>query len=251
VNHKIYAGWVRHRRYAPRKHQFRYGMFLLSLDIDDLQHNSREGFWFGVNKPALLSFLHKDYLDGKGKLSRHKVWDRVASLGGQWHGGKVYLLGQMRCLGVYFSPVNFYYCHDQSGKLRYLLAEVSNTPWNERHCYLVNAEVPEVIEKEFHVSPFMDEDMDYHWRFTPLNPRLYLHIENHLDDDNALQVKKLFDATLVMNEQPFTRGNLIKNVLRIPSMTIKTMVGIHWEALKLFAKRIPYIPYVSHQKETI
>jgi len=243
VNSAIYSGWVRHRRYSPKRHEFNYKLFLLSLDLDELESGLSFGPWLRVEKPAILSFRHKDYLDGEGKLTKQKVWDKVVSLGGENFAGKVVLLGQLRCFGVYFSPVNFYYCHDKTGEFQYLLAEVSNTPWNERHCYLVDARQNVIMDKAFHVSPFMNEDMKYRWRFTPLNQTLYLNI------DNMLETEKLFDATFSMQREPLSSKALIKNLLRVPAMTISTVLGIHWEAIKLYVKGIPYVPYVKKKKE--
>ena len=243
MNSAIYSGWVRHRRYSPKSHEFNYKLFLLSLDLDELDEDLSFGPWFRVEKRAILSFRHKDYLDGEGKLTKQKVWDKVVSLGGEEHGGRVVLLGQLRCFGLYFSPVNFYYCHDKDGEFKYLLAEVSNTPWNERHCYLVDARQNVVMDKEFHVSPFMNEDMQYHWRFTPLNQTLYLNI------DNVRESEKLFDATFSMQREALSSKALIKNLLRVPAMTISTVVGIHWQAVKLFVKGIKYVPYVKKKRE--
>ena len=241
----IYSGHVRHRRYGEKSNAFKYSMFLTALDLDELNQGFSIGRWFAVEKWAVLSFRHSDYLDGEGKLTRQKVWDKVMSLGGENLDGKVTLLGQLRCFGIYFSPVNFYYCHDQAGELAYLVAEVSNTPWNERHCYLVEHKQNTVTDKTFHVSPFMNEDMAYHWRFTPLNPRLYLNIDNV-----APGGKTLFDATIVMDRQTFTRGNLIKQLIKIPAMTVKTMLGIYWQAAKIYLKGIPYVPYTKKSKES-
>ena len=239
----IYSGQVRHRRYGEKQNAFQYSMFLTALDLDELNEGFSIGRWFAVDKWAVLSFRHSDYLDGEGHLTRQKVWEKVVSLGGENHSGKVTLLGQLRCFGFYFSLVNFYYCHDEAGELRYLLAEVSNTPWNERHCYLVPHKQNTMTDKTFHVSPFMNEEMAYRWRFTALNPRLYLNIDNIENDGN-----KLFDATIWMDQKAFTRRNVIKQLIRIPAMTVKTMLGIYWQALKITLKGIPYVPYTKKEQ---
>jgi DUF1365 family protein len=246
MNSAIYTGWVRHRRYQPKVNNFKYDLFLLSLDLDELNAGIKFSRLFAIEQWAILSFRHKDYLGGEGKLTRDKVWGVVKGLGGEDYHGRVTMLGQLRCFGLYFSPVNFYYCHDDAGELQYLLAEVSNTPWGERHCYLVEPKQNTLTDKVFHVSPFMDEEMHYRWRFTPLNPQLYLNIDNLNDDDD-----KLFDATIVMKQQELTAKNLVKNLIRIPAMTLKTVLGIHWEAVKLYLKGVPYVPYVKKQKEMI
>ncbi len=242
MNSALYAGSVGHCRYQPCLHRFRYRIFLLALDLDELD-SLDFGIWFKVGKRALLSFRPSDYLHCDAQLTRDHVWQQVAALGGEIHQGKVFFLGQVRCLGVYFSPVNFYYCHDIAGTLRYLLAEVSNTPWNERHYYLIDAEEQANCAKAFHVSPFMDLQMDYHWRFSALLEKLHLHIENHTP------AGKLFDATLVLNKQPLNKTSLARNLAQIPAMTLKTVVTIYWQALKLYLKKVPYIPKTTQSQE--
>ena len=122
----IWQGSVRHRRFAPRNHAFSYGLFMLGLDLDELPSLS-QGRWFGVERAGLLSFHRNDYLKGSEGSLKLAVWDKVTALGGDAEpGGRVLLLGNVRCLGFYFSPVNFYFCYREE-EARYLLAEVSNT----------------------------------------------------------------------------------------------------------------------------
>ncbi|MGL5225080.1 MAG: DUF1365 domain-containing protein, partial [Aeromonas sp.] len=151
----IWQGSVRHRRFAPRPHAFSYSLFMLGLDLDELGALN-QGPWFGVERAGLLSFYRDDYLKGSEGSLKQAVWDKVselkesAALGSEpgfepssepspepESEGQVLLLGNVRCFGFYFSPVNFYFC-DQQGAARYVLAEVSNTPWNERHYYLLD-----------------------------------------------------------------------------------------------------------------
>lgn len=230
----IYTGVVRHRRFAVAHHEFSYKMFLLALDLDELSQLQTVSPWFKVNRFAPLSFRCSDYLTGKNSLTRHDVWQKVAELGGNDLAGKVLFVGQMRCFGIYFSPINTYYCYNANGELIYLLAEVSNTPWNQRHYYLIDIENKPVSNKDFHVSPFMDMDMKYHWRIKAPGKQLSLHIENHSDT-------KVFDASLNMQRATFTSDNIRRSILAIPAMTVKTVWGIYWQALKLYLKKVPYI----------
>lgn len=244
LNSCLYSGEVGHFRHTPVKHSFYYKIFLFCLDLDELDKLPNLGFWFKVNRPALMSFRTQDYLYRDGKLTRETVWQKVHELGGTNQQGKVLFVGQVRCLGVYFSPVNFYYCHDEQGKLRYLLAEVSNTPWNERHYYLVDAKHQAPMDKQFHVSPFMNLDMQYHWRFSALTEKLQLHISNQKSGQT------LFDATLQMERKPLTKQSLRTQWLRIPAMTLKTVAAIYWQAAKLYWKKVPYVPYARPTQES-
>ncbi|MFO6424424.1 DUF1365 domain-containing protein [Motilimonas sp. KMU-193] len=238
----IYQGMVRHRRFAPVAHDFKYRVFFLALDLDELDAVAELGAWFKQDKWAPLTFRHSDYLHPEQRVTRTAVWQQVKALGGTEYGGRVLMLGQLRCFGLYFSPVNFYYCYGQDDQLMYLLAEVSNTPWNERHYYLVDVSANEPTDKVFHVSPFMDLDMKYHWRIKPPAKQLRLHMENH-------NSAKLFDASLMLQRLDLTNQNLRNQVIKLPSMTIKTLAGIYWQALKLYLKKVPYIPHPGSATE--
>lgn len=243
LNSCLYSGVVGHCRYQPTLHRFKYSIFLFALDLDELNSLPDLGWWFKVKHTALMSFRPSDYLDREPYLTRQTVWQKVASLGGDNLEGRVVFVGQVRCLGFYFSPVNFYYCHAANGELAYLLAEVSNTPWNERHCYLIDARSQAPIPKVFHVSPFMNLQMQYHWRFSALADVLTLQITNQAEE-------RLFDASLCLERKPLTTAELKAQWLRIPAMTIKTVASIYWQALKLYWKKVPYVPHPTPSKES-
>ncbi|MEI4963775.1 DUF1365 domain-containing protein [Aeromonas caviae] len=230
----IWQGSVRHRRFAPRPHAFSYSLFMLGLDLDELP-GLEQGRWFAVERAGLLSFRREDYLRGSEGPLKQAVWDKVAALGGHAEpGGRVLLLGNVRCLGFYFSPVNFYFC-DRAGETRYLLAEVSNTPWNERHYYLLDLAALSPHDKDFHVSPFMGLGMRYHWRIRAPKEEALIHIESHPVSGES----KLFDATLALRRAPLSRKGLAALLARWPWMTLKVLLGIYWQALCLFIKRTP------------
>lgn len=246
----IYKGWVGHRRFSPKKHSFKYQMFLLAIDLDELAQLSALGPWFKSNKFALLSFKSSDYLSHQAQLSKVDVWDKIESLGAKQAPHRVMFIGQLRCFGLYFSPINLYYCFDENDDLLSLLAEVSNTPWNERHYYLIPVNQQDeknnpqklISEKAFHVSPFMDLNMQYQWLIKKPDEQLKLRIENtHLTSG-----EKLFDANLTMTRMDFTNQNLRRCITSIPMMTLKTLWGIYWQAMKLFIKGVPY---VAHEKK--
>lgn len=165
-------------------------------------------------------------------------------MGGSWDtDGRSMMLAQCRCLGLYFSPINFYFCYDSDDNCQYMLAEVSNTPWRERHYYLLNFSEELKVKKAFHVSPFMGMDMDYHWKISPPDKRVRVHIENH-------QQEKVFDATMALIRQPLEAKQLLSTLLSIPSMTLKIVLSIYWQALKLFIGKVPFVAHPNTSQKS-
>ncbi|KPZ71072.1 MULTISPECIES: DUF1365 domain-containing protein [Shewanella] len=252
----IYQGEVSHRRFTPKSHSFEYEMALMAIDLDEVNQLEKVSKIFGLSKWSLLKFNPSDYLNNlTSQFSneavielmadcdvmspeaglKHRVLWTITQLGASTQCDSVIFAGQIRHFGFYFSPVNFYFCY-QDGKPIYMLAEVSNTPWDERHCYLVDLQDTQHTDKVFHVSPFLDLDMHYQWKITPPSKRLNVTIQNRDDANN-----KLFDASLYLKRRTFTAANIRKMLIGFPIMTVKIMWGIYWQALKLFVKRIPFV----------
>ncbi|MDG3087671.1 DUF1365 domain-containing protein [Vibrio hannami] len=234
ISSSLMIGSVQHTRYLPIKHQFSYSMFMASINLDDLETLQKKVWLFGNRWWHWARFKRSDYLgDGSLKVA---VQNKVFELTGEKFSGRVMMVCHLRYLGLYFSPVNFYYVYDDDGKWRYLLAEVSNTPWNERHYYAISADQDSESgwehKKAFHVSPFNPVDQDYVWKLKPLSERLFVHLECRRSD-------KEFDATLALKANEFTSCNLAKVLVKTPIQTIKVVTGIYWQALKLFIKKAP------------
>lgn len=242
MNSGIYAGWVRHRRMHPREHSFRYRMFMMYLDLDELPGLFRDRWLWSARRPALARFRREDHMGPPDVPLDEAVRELVRTRTGRTPRGPIRLLTHLRYFGHVFNPVSFYYCFDENDVfVETIVAEVNNTPWGERHCYVLpqsdNHGTGEhsrfFPEKEFHVSPFMEMDVDYDWRFRQPEDRLTVHMEN------AREGRKVFDATLVLERREISAGALAAVLVSFPLMTLKVVGAIYWEALRLWLKGVP------------
>jgi DUF1365 family protein len=251
-NSYIYHGKIIHRRFTPKAHSFDYTLYMLAIDLDDIEktQKTKQGIGiFGFSWFYPLRFMEKDYVKGEPYSLSERIRHKVERLSGHTDISKIVMLVQVRCFGLYFSPANFYFCYDEDDNCTQMLAEVSNTPWNERHYYLVNLldeNKDKTSKKVFQVSPFMDLAMTYFWHVNPpssSDDSLLVKIENKVVDKDTGDIHKIFDASLVMKKKPFTKKSLLAIWCQLPVMTMKAVLGIYWQALKLFVKRIPFIGY--------
>lgn len=242
----IYKGQVRHRRFTVKAHEFNYQLYMMFLNLDELPALFTPFWGWSASQKAFgfARFLRADHFGNKNEDLKDSVKKLVKEKSNIDLDGPVYLLTHLRYFGYVFNPLCLYYCYDKQGdNLKAIVAEVSNTPWGETHCYVLTDNLGNNKKhyyqhpKGFHVSPFLDMDMDYHWRlFSPAN-KLFIHLENRRKDE------KLFDATMILHKQDISQMSLNKTLLSYPLMTIKVIVAIHYEALKLWLKGIKYIPY--------
>ncbi|XQW83378.1 DUF1365 domain-containing protein [Thalassotalea piscium] len=251
TNSSIYLGNINHRRFSPKKHSFDLRLYMLAFDVSEIEQGNINKGVLGLSWFHPLRFVEKDYLKNEPYGLPTRIRNKVHTLNGHTDVSKIIMLVQVRCFGIYFSPANFYFCYDQNDNCTQMLAEVSNTPWNERHYYLVdllNNSGDLMTKKTFQVSPFMDLDMTYHWHIKPPSSsgnKLLVKIENKKINQNNGDIEKIFDATLSMDKKALTNRNLWRIWCQLPVMTIKVVVGIYWQALRLLIKRIPFIGYQS------
>ena len=232
----LYAGWVRHRRHAPRPHAFRYPLFMAYLDLAELDRVFAGRWLWSARRPALARFRREDHFGEPRVPLEQAVRELVQARTGRRPAGPIRLLTHLRYLGYVFNPVSFFYCFDAAGEdVEAIVAEVNNTPWGERHCYVLGG-LKCRTGKEMHVSPFMPMDLRYDWRFTAPGERLGVHMRLTRADETV------FDATLALAREPIGNGVL----LRFPLMTAKVIAAIHWEALRLWLKRVPFHSHPAH-----
>ncbi|WP_280548414.1 MULTISPECIES: DUF1365 domain-containing protein [unclassified Halomonas] len=235
---RIYRGSLRHRRFLPRPHAFTYGLWMAWLDLDELPELFDGVPGFSARRPALARFRRRDYLAPHDRPLKQAVREELERQLGSAPDGRICVLTQLRTLGLGFNPVSLYYAFDARGELRALLGEVSNTPWGERTHYACSVEPRRhghtaEFDKAMHVSPFNPMDMTYRWRFDTPGESLSMHMENWKEG------QRHFDATLTLEGRPATRGVLLATLARQPWMSLKTLAGIHLEALRLWLKRLP------------
>ncbi len=239
----LYTGRLRHRRFAPRQHAFDYRLFMAWLDLAELDRVFRGRWLWSTKRPALAWLKRADYLGDAAMPLDEAVRERVARATGARPAGPVRLLTHLRMFGHCFNPVSFYYCYDARGeRVETVLAEITNTPWKERHAYVLPAAASVGrggtlrfrFDKAFHVSPFLPMDLGYDWRVGEPGARLAVHMENF---QGGL---KVFDATLALERREISGASLATALARFPFMTAQLLGAIYWQALRLWARRTPF-----------
>jgi hypothetical protein len=236
----IYFGTVRHRRPRPVPHKFSYGVFMAFLDIDRIPELTGISRLLSYNRFNWASYDERDHFGDPGLSLRQRLERDAAAHGVSLPNGPVFLLTHLRYLGYNFNPVSFFYCYDAQERLQLVLAEVNST-FGESHNYWLwqDNELPSSNAKRYrrakaiHVSPFMSMKLDYTFTLTPPDRKLVVHM------DTIENGKPFFDATLNLERRAWSAGSLHRALLSHPWMTAKVIGAIHWEALRLYLKKVP------------
>jgi uncharacterized protein len=248
----IYEGLVRHRRFSPTPHAFTYRLFMMYLDLDELPTVFENRWLWSVDRANLASFKRRDHVGDPIIPLDESIRRLVEARTGSRPTGPIRLLTHLRYFGYVFNPVSFYFCYDQSDhSVETIVAEITNTPWGERHCYVLGAKDNCAqgsrkryhLDKVFHISPFIDMDVAYDWRFTEPTSQLAIHMEN------LREGQPFFDATMRLQRRELSGPSLARVLVQYPLMTAKVIAAIHWQALKLWAKDVPFYPHPRKRKE--
>ena len=243
---KLFEGWITHSRFKPVEHKFRYHMQQVWVDIKQLSALDDASLWWSSRRFNLVQFKRKNYLPGRQSLYQ-EVCARVKEHTGNSFDGEAYLLANMSYWGFCFNPVVFVACY-QGEKLRYLVAEVHNTPWNERFTYVhdigsVDGGLDDQgfhvadFDKQFHVSPFMPMDLQYRWKYRISDSEFYIRMGLSKNDES------IFYASMALSGKPLTRTQANLLPFRYPLTCIKTVSTIYYQALRLWLKRVPFFSH--------
>jgi DUF1365 family protein len=240
----LYEGTIRHRRFRPRPNTFEYRLFFVFLDLSELPAVFQLHPLWSHERPNVAYLRRRDHFgDPKLPLDGAVRGLVEARLGRRPH-GPIRLLTHLRYFGYCFNPASFYYCYDSADRrVETIVVEIHNTPWGEHHCYVLGHEHNEHplknwrrhrFAKAFHVSPFIDMNIQYDWRFCEPGDVIRVHM---IDIEGG---KPLFDASLALHRRAVTRQMLNRMLIKYPLMTVKVTAMIYWQALRLLAKRTPF-----------
>ena len=238
----IYEGIVFHQRLRPKKHRLTYKVFSLLLDLDDLGAVKKFFPLFSINRWGIFSFFEKDHGSMTGTPLKTWVEEQVKSADIEFKELKVKLLCYPRVLGYGFNPLSIYFCYSENEQLVCVIYEVCNT-FLERHSYIIpvtsalSDTIKQSCKKELYVSPFVDMNAEYRFEISPPDRGISVLIKEN-DEDGVFLI-----ASFVGKRRNITGLSLFKYIFQYPFMSAKIILGIHWEAVKLWLKGLPYIAH--------
>lgn len=255
----LYEGVLRHRRFGAVRHALRMPLYMTYLDLDELDRAFAGSLLWSARRPAAAWFRREDHLGARGEPLDHAVRDLVAARTGRRPRGPVRVLTHLRTLGFCFNPVSFFYCFAEAApgdgrppggeELEAVVAEVTNTPWGERHAYVIGGDarahgggIEGRHAKELHVSPFLGPDLEYAWRFGLPGERL--SVEVRCSRAGALA----FEGSLELERRELSPRAMRAAFFRHPAMSLKVFAQIYYHAASLWLKRAPFHPHPSRRR---
>lgn len=246
------SGTVVHNRLTPTPHRFTYKMSWCLFDLDSIDELFQQSKAWSINRFNIVSIRNKDYINAQPGSIKSKVSAFIKTQTNKEFSGKVFLFTHPRYLGFGFNSVNFYFCYEDN-EIMYILSEINNTPWKQKHVYIHDIKDSEShqkinsteyifnFQKEFHISPFVDMSIDYLWKFN-INPNKF-RVQMQLNKQNMTIMNVGLNTTFT----PILKNDLFKWTLKKPFQALKMYTGIYWQAFKLWAKKVPFF---SNQKTT-
>lgn len=246
ANSCLYKARVMHNRLAPKKHQFHYNVFMFYLDLDEIDTLDRQMKFMSRNGFNLFNFRDKDHLQlpkekpDTSKNIRSHITDYLQTQGVVIGAGRIMVLTNLCTLGYQFNPISFYFCYDKDDQPLCSIVEVCNT-FREMKPYFLGTETKQDghyklnTAKLFYVSPFIDMDTNFDFDLQVPDEKLQIRI-----DDFDQQGKRFFISTLSGNRKPLTDANLLIYFISFPLITLKVISLIHWQAFKLWLKKLPF-----------
>lgn len=246
----IYRGAVSHRRWGPKRHVLRMPLFLMYLDLGELERLFERRWLWSARRPALAWLRRGDHLGPSELPLDRAVLDLVEARLGRRPRGPVRVLTHLRYFGHCFNPLSLFFCFDGEDTIDGIVAEVHNTPWGERHCYVLDAracgarEDPMrfVTAKEFHVSPFLDMDLTYRWRVGRPGRRMSVQIGTLRGEERVL------DVAMTLERQEIDSASLAAVLVRYPAMTLQILAAIYVHAGLLWLKGTPFHPHPARAR---
>ena len=220
---------------------------MMYLDLGELEEVLALSPWWSVKSWRPARFERSDYLGDPGIPLGDAVRNRIFEEIGERHSGPIRMLANLRYFGFNINPITCYYCFDETEKLKFIVSEVTNTPWKERNSYVLKCDPEKRLQrinfsKEMHVSPFNPMEMTYRWCSNNPSKILSLNLETDFRGERHL------DATLALKRREIDSASLAGILIEHPWMTAKVVASIYWQALKLGIKRTPFYNHPSNQE---
>jgi DUF1365 family protein len=246
----LYAGRIAHIRHTPFRHRFDYRMYMLAVDLDEIDDVAQHSKLFSHNRRGLISLHDKDHGFRDGRPLRAYVESALAAQGLAQFASRIIFVTMPRFLGYAFNPISFYFCQNEAGTLGAVLHQVKNT-FGDQIGYLMpvrgDGPIRQTAPKRMHVSPFFDMQGGYRFALTPPREKLTVSIQYGAAGQPRMT------ATMILRQRPFTDASVLRLLAEMPLAPMKVMTAIHWQALKLFLRGAKFhnVPAQSHEAVTV